>query len=44
MSDDDDDVRKPISNPTSLRQMESVVTFKRHLKTKLFRDAYSLSE
>jgi len=30
--------------PTSLRQMESVVTFKRHLKTKLFRDAYSLSE
>jgi len=30
--------------PTSLRQMESVATFKRHLKTKLFRDAYTLSE
>ena len=28
---------------TSLRQMGCVATFKRHLKTKLFMDAYSLS-
>jgi len=33
-----------ITGPPDGPVLESVATFKRHLKTELFRDAYSLSE